>query len=180
MNVLKSITGWAASVLACVAIFSVTASAQSKPQLTDPEIASVVLVANKIDVNYGRIALKKTKNKDVLHFANTMIKDHGSLIKATEALAKKLHVTPKNNALSESLLKGERTTTAKFSRLKGNAFAKAYIDNEVAYHKAVIDAVKTILIPEAQNAELKKTLISVTPLLEHHYQMAQEIQAKMK
>lgn len=179
MKVLKSITGWAAGILASVALFSVTANAQT-PKLTDPEIASVVVVANQIDVNYGKLALKKTHNKDAVHFANTMIKDHESLIKATEALAKKLHVTPKSNAMTASLLKGERETKAKLNKLRGNAFAKAYIDNEVAYHKAVIDAVKTVLIPEAKNEELKKTLISVTPLLEHHYEMAQKLQAEIK
>lgn len=151
------------------------------PQVTDPQVASIVVVANQIDVNYGKIALKKSKNNDVRKFAQTMINDHENIIKSASELAGKLGVTPDDdNAITKSLLDQEKETTDKLEGLSGDAFDKAYIDNEVAFHDAVISAVKTILIPQTENDELKKALIDVSPLLEHHLEMAKEDQAKIK
>ncbi len=82
--------------------------------------------------------------------------------------------------MTQSLLNGEKTETAKLNKLRGEAFAKAYIDNEVAYHAAVINSVKTLLIPETQNAELKDLLVKVSPLLDHHLEMAKMAQSKIK
>ncbi|HNR49504.1 MAG TPA: DUF4142 domain-containing protein [Bacteroidia bacterium] len=181
MKMLKNFTRTIASMITCMSIVSFTASAQdAAPKLTDPEIASVAVTANQIDVNYGKIALKKTKNAEAKKFAETMIKDHESIIKQAVDLATKLGVTPKDNAMTQSLLKGEKETTAKLNKLTGKAFDKAYIDNEVAYHEAVINAVKTVLIPQTQNAELKALLTKVTPLLDHHFEMAKMAQSKIK
>lgn len=170
-----------AGIIACVAMFSFSASAQSgTPKLTDPEIASVAVTANQIDVNYGKIALKKAKSPEAKQFAQTMINDHESIIKQATDLAAKLGVTPKDNAVTQSLLSGEKEMTAKLNKLSGAAFDKAYIDNEVAYHDAVISSVKNILIPQSQNQELKDLLIKVSPLLDHHLEMAKMAQSKIK
>lgn len=169
------------ALIGCVTFLSINStSAQKTAKLTDPEIASVAVTANQIDVNYGKIALKQAQSSEVKHFAESMIKDHESIIKSAVALAGKLGVTPKNNAVTESLLKGEKETVAKLKQLKGNAFDKAYISNEVSYHEAVISAVKTTLIPQTQNEELKQMLIKVTPLLEQHLEMAKMAEAKIK
>lgn len=155
------------------------ASAANVPTLTDPESASVAVTANQIDVRYGQLALKKSKNADVRAFAQTMIKDHNNIINQAVALAKKLNVTPKDNPVTQSLLKGEKDVDARFAKLSGHDFDTAYINNEVAYHAAVIGAVKTVLIPQIQNADLKKMLIDVSPLLEEHLKMAKEDQQKI-
>lgn len=173
-------TKWMAAALVGAALFSITASAQDAPKLTDPEIASVAVTANQIDVNYGKIALKKSKNADIRKFAQTMIDDHTNIIKQAVALATKLGVTPKDNAVTDQLLAGEKKTTANLNSKKGQAFNKAYIDNEVAYHEAVISAVKNVLIPQTQNAELKALLVKVSPLLDAHLEMAKKVQASFK
>lgn len=154
------------------------AFAQDAPKLTDPEIAHIAVTANQIDVNYAGIAKATSKNKDVLHFAETMERDHGGTIKQAEALAKKLNVTPKDNAMSKSLMEGAAKETKALKALKGAAFDKAYIDNEVAYHKAVLDAIKTALIPQTQNSELKGLLEAVLPVVETHLGHAEMIQKK--
>lgn len=172
-NLIKMMGGLAIGLI----MFVPVAQAQNST-LSDPEIASAAVTANQIDVNYGKIALKKSHNADILKFANTMIKDHNAIIRQAVALATKLKVTPKTNAVTQSLLDGEKTTTKMLNSKKGSAFNKAYIDNEVAYHEAVIGALKNKLIPETQNAELKNLLQSVMPLLESHLQMAKDM-AKM-
>lgn len=176
MKQTSSILKRGTSVLAMASLFALGAYAQDAPKLTDPEIAHVAVTANQIDVDYAAIAKEKSKNKDVLQFAATMAKDHTGVIKQASELAAKLGVTPKDNAMSKSLKEGEAKTSKMLRSLNGAAFDKAYIDNEVAYHKAVIDAVKNVLIPQTQNAELKNLLVSVAPVLDAHLAHAEMVQ----
>lgn len=150
------------------------------PQFNDAQIAHIVVIADQIDVDYGKVALEKSKNEEVIHFAQSMVSDHEQIIKSATELVEKLGVTPEDNDLSKSLLEGQQTILEQFKGLEGAEFDKAYIDNEVAYHEAVIGAVKEILIPSAQNQELKQALTDVMPLLEHHLEMAKMAQAKIQ
>lgn len=152
--------------------------AQKKPQLSDPEIASVAVVANQIDIKYAEIALKRTKNKEVREFANLMIQDHKAIIAQAVQLVKKLKVTPKDNPVSKSLLETSHKTISKLNTEPVKEFNKAYIDNEVAYHKAVIETVKNVLIPQSKNAELRNLLETVVPALETHLSHAEMLQQK--
>lgn len=165
---------------ALILFAATTARAQSKPDLTDPEIASVAVVANQIDIGYAEIAAKKSKNADILQFAATMKKDHNAVIEQAAALAKKLGVTPKDNAVSRKLLADAAQTKKMLNGKSGKAFDKAYVDNEVAYHKAVIDAVENLLVPETDNAELKALLQKVVPVLKTHLGHAEMVQKNLK
>lgn len=167
-----------AVAVTCALAFSPIAQAQSSGAApTDPQIAEIVVVANQIDISYGKLALSKTKNKDVRGFAQQMVRDHSAQLNAVVGLATKLHVTPAESDTSKSLQSQAKETTAKLKELKGSAFDKAYIDNEVAYHKAVIDAVSTVLIPNAKNAELKGALEAAAPLFQGHLAHAEKIQS---
>lgn len=170
----------AALTLACALLFQTDLSAQQKKDLTDPEIASVAVVANQIDINYADIALQKSKDKAIINFAETMKRDHKAVIGQATALVQKLGVTPKDNAVSESLLSQAAQTRQSLQKKSGAHFNKAYIDNEVAYHKAVINAVEQQLIPQADNAELKQLLENVVPALKAHLEHAEMVQKNYK
>jgi putative membrane protein len=101
-----------------------------------------------IDINYAKLAMSKAKDKQVTDFAQQMITDHSAVQKAVRDLAAKLNVTPAESDTSNSLKTQAQQTTQKLQGLKGKQFEKAYIDNEVAYHQAVINATKTVLIHE--------------------------------
>ena len=148
-------------------------------ELNDAEIASIAVTANQIDVDYGKIALKKAKNADAKKFAQTMVDDHTAIINKAVELAQKLGVTPQDNATTQSLLAGAEKVKTDLNSKNGKEFDKAYIDNEVAYHAAVISTVKDVLIPQTQNAELRELLQSAVPLFEHHLEMAKEAQSKL-
>jgi putative membrane protein len=100
--------------------------------------------------------------------------------KQAVALAKKLGVKPEDNPTSKSLYDGGKTNVDKLKGLKGAEFDKAYIDNEVAYHTAVLEAVDKTLIPNAKNEELKALLVKVRPAFVAHLDLAKSIQAKLK
>ena len=166
---------------ACIVLISgQDLQAQKNPSLTDPEVASVAVVANQIDIAYADIAQKKSKDAEVLKFAATMKRDHTAVIKQAAALAKKLGVTPKDNPVSQKLLSGAAATKKQLNSKSGKAFDKAYVDNEVAYHKAVIEAVEKLLIPETENGELKQLLQNVVPALKAHLDHAEMIQKNYK
>jgi putative membrane protein len=160
---------------------AIPAFAQKKAmKLTDAEIASVAVVANQIDIEAAQTAQSKSKNATVLNFAKTMITDHQSVINQASALVKKLNVTPKDNALSRQLKANAKTTAASMKAKTGAAFDKAYVKNEVAYHKAVIATVENTLIPQAQNAELKSLLQNVLPVLKTHLEHAEMVEKNLK
>jgi putative membrane protein len=163
-----------------LAAFCSMALAQSAPAPTDPQIVGIVVAANQIDIDYAKLALKKAKDKQVRDFAQQMITDHSAVQKSVFDLGAKLKVTPADSDTEKSLKSQAAETTKKLNALKGKAFDKAYIENEVAYHKAVIGAVSTVLIPNAQNAELKSALEGAAPLFQGHLEHAQNVEVALE
>lgn len=146
---------------------------------TDPQIVGIVVAANQIDIDAGKLALAKSHDAQVRQFAQQMVDDHTAVQKSVFALGAKLHVTPADSSTEAALKKGAAENEAHLKTLSGAEFDRAYIDHEVAYHKAVIDAVKTTLIPNAQNAELKSALEGAAPMFQGHLEHAEHLQSSM-
>ena len=164
-------------VLAAALLAPALALGQGKP--SDPQIAHIVVTANQIDIDAGKLAKSKSKNREVKEFAQRMITDHTAVNKQAGALAKKLGVKPEDNDTSKSLKKGANDNIANLKKLKDGAFDKAYIEHEVAYHQAVLDAIDKVLIPSAQNAELKDLIVKVRPAIATHLEHAKHAQADL-
>jgi putative membrane protein len=147
--------------------------------LTDPQIAAIVVAANQVDIDAGQLALKKSKNEEVKKFAQRMVTDHTAVNQAAVALVTKLGVTPEDTDASRGLTAGGGEARTKLEALEGDAFDRAYVDNEVAYHKAVIGVLDGQLIPAASNAELKSTLVGVKPAFDAHLKHAEQMQATL-
>ena len=155
------------------------ASAQgAKPN--DAQIAHIAYTAGLADIANAQQALKISKNKDVRAFATDMARDHKAVNDKALALVKKLKVTPQDNDTSKAIAKGQADERAKLAKLKGAAFDKAYIDNEVAYHKVVNGALQNTLIPSASNAELKSLLETGLKIFQGHQQHAEHVAADLK
>lgn len=146
---------------------------------TDPQIASIVVTANTVDIDAGKLAMSKSHSKDVREFAQRMITDHTGVNKSAVDLVTKLKVTPEDNATSQSLKSGGEQNLHNLKMLKRAAFDKAYLDHEVAYHEQVLAAVDQVLIPNASNAELKALLVQVRPAFVAHLDHAKRIQATL-
>ena len=147
--------------------------------MKDPQIATVALTAHQIDVDRGNLALRHTKNDEVKQFADQMVQDHQAGITEAMNLAKRLGVKPEQSDTSKSMKKDANAVTARLKKEKGAAFDKDYIDTEVKYHEAVIDAVKNTLVPGAQNDDLKRLLQTAIPTLEGHLQHAKMVQTQL-
>jgi len=146
---------------------------------TDAQIAAIVVTANEVDIDAGKLAESKGSNPEVKAFGKQMVTDHSGVNKQAVALVTKLKVKPEDNPTSESLKKGGEDNLKNLKTLSGAAFDKAYIDHEIAYHQTVLDALDKTLIPSAQNAELKNLLVTVRPAFVAHLEHAKMVQAKL-
>jgi putative membrane protein len=149
-----------------------TAAAQGK--LDDPTIVAIFDAANTYDVESASLGAKKGTTKEVRDLAKMFVRDHESVRKQGRDLAKKLHVTP-TPPKDFALAKSHAETMTRLRKLKGKEFDKAFLENEVAYHKAVIDAVNTTLLPALQNAEVKQLVTTVAPAFKAHMDAAQNL-----
>jgi len=147
---------------------------------SDPQIAGIVVTANQIDIDAGKLAVANTKNKEVSKFAQQMITDHTAVNNQAAALVKKLNVTPEDSDTARSLKSGAKENMAKLHGLKGAEFDRAYIDHEVAYHQQVLDAIDKVLIPNSKNAELKDLLTKTRPAIAAHLDHAKMVQSSLK
>jgi putative membrane protein len=156
------------------------AAASAKPAIDDATIVAIFDAANTWDIEAAQVALKKSHSKDVRSFAQMMAHDHRAVRQMGRDLAKKLKVTPtppgKDFALYQAHLAAMKTLRA---TKRGAAFDKAYIDNEVAFHQAVIDAMTTTLLPATQNAELKQLETTVAPNFQAHLLAAKKLQGEL-
>ena len=146
---------------------------------TDPQIAAIVVTANQVDIDAGKLAESKSKSADVKAFAERMVTDHSGVNQAAVALVHKLGVTPQENPTSQSLKQGGDDNLTKLKALGGTKFDRAYIDHEVTYHQSVLDALDKTLIPNAQNEELKALLVKVRPAFVAHLEHAKHLQADL-
>jgi len=168
--------------LAGIVFAGVLAQAQtsSSSEPTDPQIAMIVVTADNVDIDAGKLAAEKSSNPKVKEFAELMVRDHTSVNKQVTDLAKKLNVTSEQSFASQRLKSDGDKTLAKLRGLSGAEFDKAYIDNEVSYHEAVIKVVDDALIPNAKNAELKALLETGKPIFVSRLDHAKEVQSSLK
>ncbi|MBZ9841269.1 MULTISPECIES: DUF4142 domain-containing protein [unclassified Mesorhizobium] len=168
------------AALAALSFVSTAPLALAAEKPTDPQIAHIAYTAGTLDIEAAKLAIKKSKNKEVVDFAKDMERDHEAVNKQALELVKKLKVTPEDNDTSKALTKAAKEEDAKLAKLKGAAFDKAYIENEVAYHKQVNGALETLLIPSASNAELKSLLETGLKVFQGHQQHAEHVAGMLK
>ena len=147
--------------------------------LTDANIAAIVLAANSIDIKNGELAIAKSRSRSVKEFAKRMVTDHTSVNAKAAALAARLKLVPVENHASRALLANADSTRDGMRKLSRAAFDRAYVNNEVAYHQAVIDLLDRTIVPSVENQELKDLLIGVRPAFVAHLEHARMIQASL-
>lgn len=165
------------SAVASVTLLAATGAVAAGPN--DAQIAAIVVTANQVDIDAGKLAAARTKNAEVRAFAERMVTDHTGVNHSAVELVTKLKVTPEDNPTSRSLKAGGDQNVTALKALHGAAFDRAYVDHEIAYHQQVLDAVDQVLIPSAQNAKLKALLVKVRPAFVAHLEHAKQIQATL-
>lgn len=141
----------------------------------DAQIAHIAYTAGQIDIAAGQQALAKSKDKAVRDFAQSMVRDHTAVNDQALALVKKLGVTPQDNPTSQALSADAAAKLKSMAALDGTAFDRAYLTNEVAFHRTVNGALQSTLIPNAKNGELKALLQTGLKLFSEHQAHAEQV-----
>lgn len=168
---IKSVAAVAALALALP--FASQAAPAAKPN--DAQIAHIAYTAGNIDIAAAKQAIAKASNAQVKAFAEEMVRDHQAVNDKALALVKQLKVTPQDNPTSQALSAQAAKELKTLGALKGAAFDKAYVANEVAYHKTVNGALSGTLIPDAQNPQLKSLLETGLKLFKEHQMHAEHL-----
>jgi putative membrane protein len=163
-------------VFTCLFALPVAGAAQG---VNDAQIASIVVTANQVDIDAGKLAHSTSANADVKAFAERMITDHTAVNKSATELVAKLKVAPQDNPTSQSLKAAGDKNLSHLKTLKGAQFDKAYAEHEITYHQQVIDALDKTLIPGATNSELKALLVKVRPAFVAHLEHAKKLSVSL-
>jgi putative membrane protein len=175
-----SVTALVASAVMALPALSLAQQQQGKAaKLDDPTIVAIFDAANTWDIETGSLAEKKASSKEVRDFGHMIARDHGMVRQQGRDLAKKLGVTP-TPPKDFAMVKDHEAAMKKLEGLNGKEFDKAFLAHEVAFHKAVIDAMNTTLMPSLQNQEVKDLVTKVAPAFKAHEDAAQNLLDKQK
>lgn len=146
--------------------------------LDDATIVAIFDAANTADIETGQLAAQRGHSKDVREFGAMLVRDHKAVRKMGRDLAEKLGVTPTPPADDASAKTHARAMQTLRSK-RGAEFDRAFLRHEVAFHKSVIDAIRTTLLPAIENAELKALVVKVVPAFEAHMIAAQNLETRV-
>ena len=169
------------TLVATAVLAPATLFAQAKPAapaLDDAAIVGIFDIANTWDIETGSLAAKKATRQDVKDFGAMLARDHKMVQGQGRDLATKLKVTPTPVPADFSLKVAHEAAMKKLEGLSGPAFDKAFLEHEVAYHQAVVDAINKTLMPAIKSIELKGFVEKVAPAFVAHKMAAEQLLKK--
>ena len=165
--------------LAALSLAGPGAAPPRQAPLDDATIVAIFAQANTYDIETGTLGSQKGSSAEVKSVGASLVRDHKSVLQQATDLAKKLGVTPtppKENPFAAMHAKAMAELKAK----SGKAFDAAFLDNEIAYHQAVLDAVAKTILPAIQNAELKAFVEKIGPAFQAHLDMCKATKTQLK
>ena len=168
----------AITLLGAAAFLTAASFATQPAGLDDPTIVAIFDGANTADIETGELAAKRGSTREVREFGQMLARDHKAVRQQGRDLAAKLGVTPtppKDNSSDKAHAKAMADLASK----SGAAFDHAFLVHEVAFHKAVIDAVQSTLLPAIQNEELKDLVVKIAPAFQAHMLAADALDRKL-
>ena len=170
-------TNESASRTDTAALGSDTATAATQ-ELTDANIAALLDEANKADSSASAVAAKKASSPAVKRFARMMMGEHHALRVAGEKVVKQANMTPAAPADDPVAPLARQEASVLDSTPAGSQFDRAYIDQEVAAHRAVKDLLERSE-GEADNPDLKAVIGKARPVVDRHLKEAEELQQRL-
>ena len=152
---------------------------EATPKLNDGQIVDILQTVNKLEISTSEIALKKKGTLQLEAYAQYMIDQHEKKREELKELADRLNIKEEASPISEKLSAERKEMIDSLSELKGEAFDKAYIDAMVQSHEGGLHLLETMLIPEAQNAQLRDFVVQFKEMVEHHLERAKEVQKSL-
>lgn len=179
----RSIIRYGTMAMLATAFCVPTVAARSQAaagKLDDPTIVAIFDAANTYDMETGSLAVSKGHTKAVRDFGAMLVRDHRNVRQQGRDLAKSLKVTPTSPGKDFPLTKAHAAAMRSLRSLRGSAFDRAFLQHEVDYHNAVLDAVTKTLLPATQNAQVKDLETKVAPAFVAHRDRAQSLLNEQK
>jgi putative membrane protein len=164
----------ATALFAAAPLASLNQAQAQSAKLDDPTIVAIFDAANTWDIETGTMAEKKGTTQQVRDYGEMIARDHKAVRQLGRDLAAKLGVTP-TPPKNFGMAKDHATAVSQLKAANGKAFDRAFLQHEVAFHKAVIDAINTTLLPSLKNEEVKNLVKKVAPAFQAHMAAAQNL-----
>jgi putative membrane protein len=152
---------------------------RNRNDVTDANIAAMVLASNHTDISYAQLAPARAERSDVREFAQRMLTDHIGVNGLVNDLLRKLDVTPEDNTASLDMRDESAAKRDILRELSGYAFDSTYIENEVSYHRNFLASMDSVMLPRARNQDLRALLTSVRPAVAAHLAHAEQVRANV-
>ena len=146
--------------------------------LDDPTIVAIFDAANTADIETGELAMQRGQSKEVRDFGAMLAHDHRAVRQQGRDLAAKLRVTP-TPPKDDAGARAHAAAMAKLRAVPAADFDHAFLQHEVGFHKSVIDAVTTTLLPAIRNAEVKDLVTRVAPAFKAHMMAAENLDKRL-
>lgn len=153
-------------------------STTAQPALDDAAIVGILDSANTWDIATAALAATRAARQDVRDFGALLVRDHKTLQDSGRSLATKLKIAPTPVPPDFPLKVVHDTAMKELRALSGPAFDKAFLEHEVEYHKAVIDALNKTLMPALKSIELKAFVQQAAPTFAAHQLAAESLLKK--
>jgi len=119
------------------------------------------------EVELGKLAAEKASSEDVKKFGQRMVDDHGKANDELKSLAQSKNITLPTAPDSKDKAKMDR-----LSKLSGEAFDRAYMQEMVKDHKKDVNEFRTES-KSGKDPEIKSWASKTLPTLEEHLTMAE-------
>jgi putative membrane protein len=140
----------------------------------DSAFVTKAAMGGMAEVKLGQLATQKASNADVKSFAQQMVDDHGKANDELKQLASKKGVT-----LPTDIDAKHQATYDRLSKLSGAEFDRAYMQEMVSDHRMDVNEFRRESKSGA-DSDVKGWAAKTLPTLEHHLQMAESTNAKVK
>lgn len=132
-------------------------------------------VANRGDIDSGRLAQTKAQDPKVREYGKRMVEEHQSMLREGNDTAARLRVIPTLDSESVTASMDQKKAMERLRKESGPSFDRAYIQHEIRTHREVLQKVKEAE-KSARQPAVKQMLMQTRPLIESHIEAALSIE----
>jgi putative membrane protein len=172
-------TAFALGIAGCGGAMSAGEMAEQRGPFDDGEIAAILAVATRGELQQSELAQERSQNENVREFAEQMLGEHGMAGDRHRQLSTQRGIHARETAVSRQLRQETDAMMRELVSLQGEEFDLKYMDAQVDQHRALIAMLNDSLIPSARDAEYRTFLTQLRDRVERHLDDAREVRGEV-
>ena len=145
-----------------------------RPVLTDANILAILDSANSSAVEDGKLAQQRATNPEVRLYAGRVAQEHQDMLERGSNLASRMNITPSMPPRGPNLATEHQATMQTLKAKSGDAFDRAYLEQEVQTHEDVLKKLDEAFM-DARSPELKSYLTQARADVQTHLKKAYDL-----